>query len=94
MTLGEKGCIDVNELRKSLFNMFEMATLYDGFETCLDKEQMWEIVRFIQSLGTPFSGKEPPVKDIFTELQIISDTYCDAPMNKLINLLKTEGGIV
>ncbi len=53
IVLGEKQSVDVNDYRKAILNMFEMATLWHDFSSCIEDCQMWTILRFLKSLGFP-----------------------------------------
>lgn len=56
--LGEELDIDINDYRKAIFNMFELATLFPEFDQCIEQFQMWTILRFIKALGLPEEDKK------------------------------------
>ena len=53
VVLGEEWNVDVNDYRKAIFNMFEMACLFKEFDQCIEQGQMWTILNFIKALGLP-----------------------------------------
>lgn len=51
--LGEEWKIDINDYRKAILNMFEMACLFKEFDLSIEQGQMWTILQFIRALGFP-----------------------------------------
>lgn len=51
--LGEEWTIDINDYRKAILSMFEMACLFNEFDQSIEQGQMWTILQFIQALGLP-----------------------------------------
>lgn len=58
VVLGDAWSVDINDYRRAIFNMFEMAVLFKEFDQCIEEGQMWTILRFIKALGLPEEEKK------------------------------------
>lgn len=58
VVLGDAWSVDINDYRRAIFNMFEMAVLFKEFDQCIEEGQMWTILRFIKALGLPKEEKK------------------------------------
>ena len=53
VVLGEEWDVEINDYRKAIFNMFELASLYKEFDQCIEEGQMWTVLKFVKALGLP-----------------------------------------
>lgn len=58
VVLGSEWSVDINDYRRAIYNMFEMAVLFKEFDQCIEEGQMWTILRFIKALGLPEEEKK------------------------------------
>lgn len=70
VVLGEEWFIDINDYRKAIFNMFEMACLFKEFGGCIEREQMWIVLKFIEALGVPEEKEEGKILKFIKALDL------------------------
>lgn len=93
IVLGEKGWVDVNSYRKSLFKMFEMATLWGSFSSCIEEGEMHDILDFIKALGIPYD-KDFSEDQIIEEMKFFALEHPDSKIKDLLNQMDKKGGKV
>ena len=90
IVLGEKGWVDVNSYRKSLFKMFEMATLWGSFSSCIEEGEMHDILNFIKALGVPYE-KYYTEDHFIEEMKLFAEGHPDSKIGDLLKQMKKKG---
>lgn len=57
VVLGDPDTVEINDYRKTLLNMFEMASLWESFSMCINPGEIWTALKIIQAFGLPEEQK-------------------------------------
>lgn len=91
IVLDKESFVEINDYRKAIYNMFELAALFNEFDSCIDKGEMWTILRFIKALGLPYD-KDFPEDQFVEEMKFFALEHPDSKIKDLFKQMEKKGG--